>query len=198
MAKVSVSPSTFELVNFDAGEIARLAEQVADAVGLGADVPVSIEVDETAMQGKSSSRVEGDGRPGGQEPVVVIAASGGAFESLRKAREFDEERCRSVLGHALLRARDRLDPAFGDPPADADLGVREEVAWATAIEGRLARLGIITGRPQRRIYHFRVRHGFNDTVDRVFQRLWDTDDVTWAAIQAASAEAAGSSEPVKA
>ena len=189
MAKVTVSPETFELVNFDSAEITRLAEQVADAVGLGADVPVTITVDETAMQGKSSSRVEGDG--------VVIEASGGAFESLRKAREFDEERCKNVLGQALLRARDRLDPAFGTPPADADLGVREEVAWATAIEGRLARLGIITGRPQRRIYHFRVRHGFTDTVDRVFQQLWDADTVTWADIEAASAEAAGS-EPAKA
>ena len=183
MAKVSVSPETFELVNFDAGEISRLANEVADAVGLGADVPVSITVDEAAMQGKSSSRVEGDG--------VVIEASGGAFESLRKAREFDEERCKSVLGQALLKARDRLDPSFGTPPSDADLSVREEVAWAAAIEGRLARLGIITGRPQRRIYHFRVRHGFNDTVDRVFQRLWDADSLTWADITAASAEAAG-------
>ena len=183
MAKVTVSPGTFELVNFDAAEITRLAEQVADAVGLGADVAVRIDVDETAMQGKSSSRVE-DG-------AVVIEASGGAFESLRKARDFDEERCKSVLGHALLKARDRLDPAFGTPPADGDLGVREEVAWATAIEGRLARLGIVRGRPQRRIYHFRVRHGFSDTVDRVFQRLWDADTLTWADIEAASTEAAG-------
>ena len=188
MAKVRVSPETFELVNFDAAEITRLAEEVADAVGLGADVPVTIDIDEAAMQGKSSSRVEGDG--------VVIEASGGAFESLRKAREFDEERCKAVLGQALLKARDRLDPAFGTPPADADLGVREEVAWATAIEGRLARLGIITGRPQRRIYHFRVRHGFTDTVDRVFQQLWDADKLTWADLQAASAEAA--SETAKA
>lgn len=190
MAKVSVSPETFELVNFDAAEITRLASEVAGAVGLGADVPVSIVVDETAMQGKSSSRVEGG--------VVVIEASGGAFESLRKAREFDEERCKNVVGQALMRARDRLDPAFGDPPADADLSVREEVAWATAIEGRLARLGIVTGRPQRRIYHFRVRHGFSDTVDRVFRRLWDADTVTWSDIEAASAEAAGSSETVRA
>ena len=190
MAKVSVSPETFELINFDAAEIARLAEEVADKVGLGADVPVSIDIDEAAMQGKSSSRVEGDG--------VVIEAAGGAFESMRKSREFDEERCKSVLGQALLKARDRLDPAFGDPPADADLGVREEVAWATSIEGRLARLGIITGRPQRRIYHFRVRHGFSDTVDRVFQQLWDADTLTWSDLEAKSAEAAGASEPVKA
>ncbi|HUP85450.1 MAG TPA: hypothetical protein VM143_07265 [Acidimicrobiales bacterium] len=187
MANVSVSPETFELVNFDAAEITGIAESVAGAVGLGADVAVTIAVDETAMQGKSSSRVEDGG--------VVIEASGGAFESLRKARDFDEERCRSVLGHALLRARDRLDATFGTPPADGDLGVREEVAWAAYIEGRLQRLGIVQGRPQRRIYHFRVRHGFSDTVDRVFQELWDAEGLTWADIEAQSAEAAGSAVP---
>ena len=190
MAKVSVSPETFELVNFDAGEITRIVSQVADAVGLGADVPVSIVVDEAAMQGKSSSRVEGDG--------VVIEASGGAFESLRKAREFDEERCKNVVGQALLKARDRLDPSFGTPPDDADLSVREEVAWATYIEGRLARLGIVTGRPKRRIYHFRVRHGFTDGVDRAFQQLWDGDGLTWSDLVAVSAEAAVDVEPAKA
>jgi len=188
VAKVSVSPETFELVNFDAAEITRIAGSVADLVGLGADVPVSITVDETAMQGKASSRVEDGG--------VVVEASGGAFESLRKAREFDEDRCRGILGQALLRARDRLDESFGTPPPDADLGVREEVAWAAYIEGRLERLGIIKGRPQRRIYHFRVRHGFSDTVDRVFRELWDADGLTWSDIEAKSAEAAV--DPVKA
>jgi hypothetical protein len=184
VAKVTVTPETFELVEFDSAEITRVANDVADAVGLGADVPVSIDVDEAVMQGRASSRVEGDG--------VVVEASGGAFESLRKARTFDEARCRSILGQALLRARDRLDPSFGTPPADADLSVREEVAWASYIEGRLDRLGIIRGRPQRRLYHFRVRHGFNDTVDTVFQRLWEADGLTWSDLEAASAEAAGS------
>ena len=140
------------------------------------------------MQARAASRVE-DG-------AVVIEAAGGAFESLRKAREFDEDRTRQVLGSAFLRARDRLDPAFGTPPDDDEVDVRHEVAWATYIEGRLDRLGIITARPQRRIYHFRVRHGFNDTVDQVFQRLWEADGLTWADIVAASAEAAG--EPVPA
>jgi hypothetical protein len=188
MAKVTVSPETFELINFDAAEITRVANEVADAVGLGADVGVSITIDEASMQGRASSRLEGD--------TVVVEASGGAFESLRKAREFEEERCKSILGAALLRARDRLDPSFGTPPADADLTVREEVAWASYIEGRLDRLGIVDGRPQRRIYHFRVRHGFNDDVDRIFKKLWDGDGLTWSDIAAASAEAAG--EPVKA
>ena len=188
MAKVTVSPETFELINFDHDEIVAVASDVADRVGLGADVPVHIEIDEAGMQPRASSRVEGDG--------VVIEANGGAFESQRKARDFDADRTRLVLGGALLRARDRLDPAFGTPPPDDDVEVRHEVAWATYIEGRLDRLGIITARPQRRIYHFRVRHGFTDTVDRVFQRLWDADGLTWADLVAASAEAAG--EPVPA
>src|SRR5690349_25175109 len=101
MAKVTVSPETFELINFDNAEVVKVASEVADRVGLGADVPVRIDIDEAAMQARAASRVEDGG--------VVIEAAGGAFESLRKAREFDVERAQLVLGSALLRARDRLD-----------------------------------------------------------------------------------------
>jgi hypothetical protein len=182
MAKITVTPDTFELIEFDNAEIVRVASAVADAVGLGADVPVRIDVDEKVMAARATSNLADGG--------LHVAASGGAFESLRKARQFDEARCRSVLGQALLRARDRLDSSFGDPPADDDLSVRHEVAWATYIEGRLARLGVIPGREQRRLYHFRVRHGFSDEVDGAFARLWGGDGLTWADIEAASADAA--------
>jgi len=183
VAKITVSPETFELIEFDAAEIAAVASSVADAVGLASDVEVRITIDEAVIVAKISSRVE-DG-------AIVIDATGGAFESLRAARKFDEARCRNVLGQALLRARDRLDPSFGEPPADADLDVHQETAWATSIEGRLTRMGVIAGRPQRRIYHFRVRHGFNDHVDQVFDRLWNGEDLSWADIQAASDDARG-------
>lgn len=181
--QVSVTPDAFELVSFDAAEIAAVAADVADAVELGPDVAVRVAVDESVIMAKTSSRIEGD--------TVVVEATGGAFESLRAARQFDEQRARSVLGQALLRARDRLDPAFGEAPGDGDLDVHQETAWAATIEGRLARRDIVPGRPQRRIYHFRVRHGFNDTVDAVFDRLWNSDTPTWAEIQAASDEARG-------
>ena len=184
MAKITVSPETFELIEFDAAEIAAVASSVADAVGLGADVEVRITIDETVIMAKTSSRLEAAN-------TVVVDATGGAFESLKAARKFDETRCRNVLGQALLRARDRLDPSFGEPPADGDLDVHQETAWATYIEGRLARMGVVSGRPQRRIYHFRVRHGFNDRVDQVFDRLWNGQDLSWADIQAASDEARG-------
>ena len=191
MAKITVAPQTFELIDFDAADIERVAGEVADAVGLGADVPVTVQVDEVVMMAKSSSRVEGDRPAGPEASTVIVDVTGGAFESLRAARQFDETRCRTVLGMAFMRARDRLDPAFGDPPADGDLDVHQETAWATSIEGRLHRAGVLTGRPQRRIYHFRVRHGFSDAVDAAFDRLWSSDDLTWADIQRISDEARG-------
>ena len=137
------------------------------------------------MLGRSSASIEGE--------TIRVEVTGGAFESLRKAREFAPERCRAVLGQALMRARDRLDPSFGDPPPDDEVPVRLEAAWSTYIEGRLDRKGVLHGRPQRRIYHFRVRHGFNDHVDTVFERLWNADGLTWADVEAASDEAAGES-----
>jgi hypothetical protein len=183
MAKVTVTPESFEFVNFSAAEIQRLAEEVAASVGLADDAIVEVNVDEAEMMARSTTTIGGG--------KVVVDVAGGAFESQRKARDFAEDRCKAVLGQALMRARDRFDPAFGDPPQDNDLSVRQESAWSTYIEGRLDRLGIVSGRPQRRIYHFRVRHGFNDTVDAVFNRLWDGDGLTWADLEAASTEAAG-------
>jgi hypothetical protein len=184
MPKVTVTPEAYELVNFSAADIQSIAEEVAAAVGLPDDAVVEINVDESEMMGRSSAVLDGDGR-------IVVDVTGGAFESLRKARELAPERCRAVLGQALMRARDRLDPSFGDPPPDGELTVRQESTWSSYIEGRLDRLGILEGRPKRRIYHFRVRHGFNDAVDSVFARLWSSDGLTWSDLEAASAEAAG-------
>ena len=182
MPTVNVAPAAFELVNFDAREIESIAAEIAAAVGLPSDCEIDVDVDETEMVVRSSTTI--DGRR------IVVAVSGGAFESQRKAREFAPDRCRAVLGQALMRARDRLDPAFGAPGGDEPVGVRVESAWSTYIEGRLERLGVAAGRPQRRLYHFRVRHGFNDTVDAVFQRLWQGADLTWADLERASDEAA--------
>lgn len=189
MAKITVSPETFELIDFDAAEITAVASSVADAVGLDPDVEVRILVDEAVILAKTATRVEAGAD--GAAPTIVVEATGGAFESLRITRTFDADRCRNVLGQALLRARDRLDPSFGEAPADNDLDVYQETAWAAYVEGRLVRMGVTPGRLQRRIYHFRVRHGFNDRVDQVFDRLWNGDGLIWRDIQAASDEARG-------
>jgi hypothetical protein len=33
-----------------------------------------------------------------------------------------------------------------------------------------------------------MRHGFSDAADRVFDRLWTSDTLTWADLEAACAE----------
>jgi hypothetical protein len=33
---------------------------------------------------------------------------------------------------------------------------------------------------QRRLYHFRNRHGFTDVADAVFERVWGADGLSWA------------------
>ncbi|MGI8792505.1 MAG: hypothetical protein ACR2H3_04920 [Acidimicrobiales bacterium] len=170
MATVNVTPETFELVNFDAGEIQKLASELADTIGLSDDVTIDIEVDEAMMMGRVSSRLE--------ERRIVVEAFGGAFEDQRKSRAFSAERTRTALAHGFMRARDRLDPAFGDAPPDDEVSIPLESAWATHIEGRLERLGLPIRR-QRRIYHFRVRHGFNDSADAVFEELWSSDSLNW-------------------
>jgi len=93
-----------------------------------------------------------------------------------------------VIGKLLFSIRDRLDPAFGDPPADDDLTLPESAAWETYCVGRLGRLGHRVQR-QRRLYQFRNRHGFTDAADAAFDKLWTAEHLTWADITALSEEA---------
>jgi hypothetical protein len=174
MAKVTVTPEKFELVFFDADEITRIAEKVAEAVGLPDDTHVEINVDEAMMMGRSNAVLEGN--------KLVLEVTGGSFEDQRRSRHMSPERTERVLALKFLRARDRLDPAFGNPPADTDLTPGQGIAWDVYTEGRLDRTGLPT-RQQRLRYHFRVRHGFNDVADDLFQRLWTAESVTWAQIQ---------------
>lgn len=179
MATVSVSPEAFTMVLFDAGEIARIAADVAETVGLG-DAAIQITVDQTTPLGRT--RVES------LEPVAIHVESG-AFEDARRPRHLSERSVRDVLGRLLLRVRDRLDPAFGEPPADADLSLQAQVAWDAYCVGRAERLGL-PAQKARRQYHFRNRHGFTDVADAVFERLWSAEGLTWADIEAACEETA--------
>ena len=178
MAKVSVSPEKFQLVEFDAAEIAGIVEELADRLGLG-DREIRIEVDERTPLG-SSAVVSLD-------PITVTAESG-AFEDAKQIRHLSRESIEGVMGRHLMRARDRLDPAFGNPPPDDELSIALHASWDTYAVGRLARLGYPSQEGRRR-YHFRIRHGFTDTADRVFDRLWLADGLSWDEIVAASEEA---------
>ena len=46
MARVEVVPEQFTLVEYDAGVIAGIAEELASKVGLPDDVPIRVEIDE--------------------------------------------------------------------------------------------------------------------------------------------------------
>lgn len=168
----TVEPSTFTMVDFDAGTIAALTDQLARSVGLGADVPITIEVDETSPTGYTDLV--------SAEPVHIRAESG-SLENPRRIRQFSEEIATDVLGRNLRRAADRRGDGFDDAPPDGDLSVRQRTAWEVYAVGRLARLGYPVRR-QRWLYAFRNRHGFTDQADEAFEQLWNSDGLTWAEI----------------
>jgi hypothetical protein len=184
---VVVHPERFTLVNFDADRIAAVVTRLLADIGLPDDVEVTIDVDERIPLGQA--------RIASVEPIV-IEVEGGALEDPKHPRALSEAGTADVLGRLLLRIRDRLDPAFGDPPADDELSLPERSAWNAYCAARLARAGY-RAQKQRRLYAFRNRHGFTDAADAAFERLWSADGLRWADIVALSQEAlaAGSGVP---
>lgn len=180
VAGVTVSPEKFSFVDYHADVIASVVATLRDRVQLPADLPIHVEVDETTPLGRAEVT--------STDPVVVQVESG-AFEHLHKPRQFDPDRATDVLGRIFFRLRDRLDPAFGEPPADEDIPLDLSAAWDVYAVGRLGRTGHPAQR-QRRLYQFRLRHGFTDTADATFAEIWDADGLTWADIEKLSARAA--------
>ncbi|HZQ28113.1 MAG TPA: hypothetical protein VFA94_10490 [Acidimicrobiales bacterium] len=172
--RVTVTPDTFTLVDFDPDRIAALAAEVASKVGLTGDI--TIEVDQTTPLGRT--------RVVSVDPVVVNVQSG-AFEDAKRLRQLSERSAVDVLGRLFHRVKDRLDPRFADAPADGDLTLAQATAWDTYAVGRCERLGYHPSKP-RRLYHFRNRHGFTDVADQAFERLWSAPagSLSWADIQA--------------
>jgi hypothetical protein len=184
MAKVTVSPDTFTYTLFDAPRIAELVSELADRIGLPPDLEIRIEVEERSPLGRT--------RVTSLDPVT-LSVEGGAFEDAKKLRHLSDRSVNGVCGRLLFRIADRLSGRFDDAPADADLESARSTAWDTYAVGRCAQLGYPVSR-QRRLYHFRIRHGFTDTADAVFQRLWTADGLSWADVAAASDEAVAAKE----
>jgi len=183
MARVQVEPETFTLVDFDAGMIAGLIEELAAKVGFPDDVDVRIEIDEELplpLTGSTSDIVDGS---------AALWFAGANFEDGRHRTRFDEPVARTELAVGLLRATDRLGDAFAGAPADEDLTDGQRQAWETWAEGRAGRLGEITRRV-RRLYHFRLYNGFTDVADAAFDRLWSADAFTWAELDELCAQCA--------
>jgi hypothetical protein len=184
MATVTVTPEEWKFVFFDAARITAVTEKLMGEIGLDRDV--RIDVDESTPLGRA--RLES------LDPIV-LAVESGAFEDAKRPRHLSERATADVVGKWLFRANDRLQPGFADAPADEDLTLAQSTAWDTDCVGRMARLGYPVQR-QRRLYHFRNRHGFSDGADAVFERLWNGEGLTWADIQAACDETDPTRTPV--
>ena len=180
MGAVTVTPQEWKLVQVESAEIEAVASRLVGELGIDRDL--TVEVDESSPFG----RIE----VASIDPAIVIKVEGGAFEDPKRPRHLSSRTTADVLGRILHRVRDRLDPAFGEAPADADLTLAQATAWDAYAVGRMERLGYEVQR-QRRLYHFRNRHGFTDVADAAFERLWTGSDLTWADLQAACDECAG-------
>jgi hypothetical protein len=181
---VTVTPDTFNLVQFEAERIRAVAERVATAIGFG-DVDFTIEVDETTPLGRSWIASE--------EPVVIHVESG-IIEDPKHPRELSDQGVAETVGRHLLRVRDRRDADFAAPPADDELELPYKVAWEIYSIARLARLGLREQR-QRWLYHFRNRCGFTDASDDAFDVLWTSESLTWPEIAGLVEGAIASREP---
>jgi hypothetical protein len=167
---VTVVPETFQLVDYDAPTIAGIVASLARRIRLPTGLPVRVEVDETTPLGRS--------RLTSVDPAVLSVESG-ALEDPHRPRQLSERAAATVLGRLLLQLQDRRDPAFGAPPEGTKLSAAESTTWDVYAMGRLARLGQAVRRPRWQ-YHFRVRHGFSDATDAVFDQIWDAHGLTWA------------------
>jgi len=185
---VTVTPEDFTLVEFDHATLVAVLQRLLPDVGLPDDIDITLNVDERVPMGRADV-VSID--------PIVLEVEGGALEDPKKPRHLSEEGSADILGRLLLRVRDRLDPAFGDPPPDDDLSLGHKIAWDVYCVGRLARKGYRAQR-QRRLYGFRNRHGFTDAADDAFDRLWTADALTWTEIASISDKAAASRDAVSA
>ena len=177
---VEVRPETFSMVFFDAAEIRAIVEKLVAEVGLPDDLSVTIEVDETTPMGRA--------RVASIDPLADHGGVGRARGRQARPPARAPRARPTCSASSCFSVRDRLDPAFGDPPLDDDLTLQESVAWEVYCVGRLGRLGHTVQR-QRRLYQFRNRHGFTDAADAAFDRLWTAEDLTWDDITATSQDA---------
>jgi len=176
VTSITVTPDPFTLVPYDAAEIASLVEEAAARAEVPPGVEIALVVDEelfAPLTGHMSDVV--DGR-------IVLWISGANFEDNKRPCHFSAEQARIDLAVMMLRGKDRLSEDFAEAPPDAQLSRGERAAWDAYAAGRASRLGFAVRRP-RQLYDFRLQHGFTDASDAAFERCWDGERLTWAAVR---------------
>ncbi len=172
---MSVSPETFTLVEYEAGQIQAVFDDMVTRVpGLPEGLTAEIQIDEEL----STARVAVQSI----EPLV-LAMESGAFENTKQPRTFGVEASENAFGRLLFEVADRLSDDFGAPAIDDPLEFTERIAWDAYCFGRLSRIGVRVFKPKH-VYNFRNRHGFSDAADAAFEKLWSADNLTWSDIQA--------------
>jgi hypothetical protein len=170
---IHVTPQTYTKVAFDADQIATLAQRSLESVApLPDDLDIRIEVGED--QATNLVRVT-------SLSPLVLAVDGGAIEHYKQPRTLGDLESRITFTRLLLEVADRLSSSFAAPELGQDLTHAHRMAWDVNLFGRTARHGLRIHQPRYR-YNFRNRHGFSDRADRIFDRLWAADDLTWAEI----------------
>jgi hypothetical protein len=172
----TVTPATFTLVAFDAGQIGAVADELLELLDL-TEHELRIEVDETTPLARITAAVD--------HGVIVVGAESGAFEDTRRPRHLSVLAVRTSLGRMLTRVGDRLRAGFDTAPADPELTPAHVAAWDAYAVGRLGRAGVDVHRPKW-LYNFRNRHGFTDAADSAFDRLWAAEALSWQELAAIS------------
>jgi len=177
---ITVTPEEFTLVDFDHAELLALVTEVATTIGHDPAVDITVEVDQDIpLIGTQLRSID----------PVDLYIEGGAMEDPKRIRQFHASGARVVVGRLLMMAMDRRSEEFGPVPGNEDIELPLSTAWNTYVVGRLARLGFPSQR-QRRLYTFRNRHGFTDAADAAFDKLWNSESLTWAEVAAISESAA--------
>ncbi len=188
MGVITVTPDPFHLVEYDAAVLRGIIEEIAGTLGFPTDIDISLTVDEAIphpIVATMADIVDG---------AVDLWCTGGCFEARNKTRAFSEPHARAEITFMLLRARDRLTGGFADAPRDGELSLGERTAWDASAWGRVQRLGHNVHH-QKRVYDFRLQHGFTDASDAAFDRLYAADDSTWGAIREICAETGAAERP---
>jgi hypothetical protein len=178
---ITVSPTEFTKVEYDAGRIAALA---AEALAGVADVDdnSTLELHIAENEATSVMRIE-------SIDPIVLRIDGGAIENYRDPRRLGDLETKIAVTRLLLELADRRNPEFGAPDLAVETSQAHRQAWDVNLYGRVARHGLRLHKP-RFLYNFRNRHGFTDHADRIFEQLWSGEDLTWPTITELSDRAA--------